>query len=183
MPTSPHWSLPVAAMARAKLAGAQPGHCRSSWAELTCMLSILWRKFRQTGVQMATFATSPNLYRPACRWLPIVLGLVLPAGGHAAPFCIGTESVPPQCIYYDANDCRKEANRQGGFCSANPNELHVSTNIGQFCLVTSQQVSLCIYLDRSTCDADAARQHGACVAAPGVAPSGAPDPFSATGGR
>jgi hypothetical protein len=132
---------------------------------------------------MATFATSAKLYRPACRWPVVALGLVFQAGSHAAPFCIGTETVPPQCIYYDADSCRKEANRQGGICSANGQELHVSTNVGQYCLVTSQQVSLCIYLDRGTCDADAARQHGACVSSPGVAPSGAPDPFSATGGR
>jgi hypothetical protein len=147
------------------------------------MLSILRQKFRQKGAPMATFATPPNFFWPAFRWTPIVLGLVLPVGGHAAPFCIATESVPPQCIYYDAHDCRKEATRQGGICSVNPNELHVSTNVGQFCLVTSQQVSLCIYLDRGTCDAEAARQHGACVSSPGVAPSGAPDPYSAFGGR
>ena len=131
---------------------------------------------------MATLANQLNFFWTACRSIPILLGLLIPAGGHAAPFCIGTEAVPPQCIYYDANDCRKQAVRQGGTCSANAAELHVTTNLGQYCMVTSQRVSLCIYLDRGTCEADAARQHGACVSSPGVAPSGAPDPFSATAG-
>jgi hypothetical protein len=50
-------------------------------------------------------------------------------------------------------------------------------------MVTSQMVSLCIYSDRGTCAADAARQHGACTDSPIVAPSGAPDPYAAIGGR
>jgi hypothetical protein len=104
-------------------------------------------------------------------------------GAHAAPFCIGTESVPPQCIYFDADSCRREAARQGGVCSANAKEVRVSTNLGQYCVMTSQQVSLCIYLDRRSCEIAAGQQHGACVSSPGVAPSGAPDPFSMTGGR
>jgi hypothetical protein len=59
----------------------------------------------------------------------------------------------------------------------------MTANVGQYCLITSQQVSLCIYSDRDTCIADAARQHGACSYAPEVAPSGAPDPYAAIGGR
>jgi hypothetical protein len=113
----------------------------------------------------------------------VLLGLLIPAGGHAAPFCVGSEAVPPQCIYYDANSCRREALRQGGICSANAQELRVSTNVGQYCVVTSQQVSLCIYLDRGSCDRAAESQNGACVSSPGVAPSGAPDPFAQYGGR
>ena len=133
---------------------------------------------------MATQVSPANFFRPtAWRWNSILLGLLIPVAGHAAPFCLGNESVPPQCIYYDANSCRKEAIRQGGICSANPRELHVSINIGKYCLVTSGQVSLCVYLDRAHCDADAARQNGACVSAPAGAPGvGAPDPFSTTGG-
>ena len=132
---------------------------------------------------MATQANSANFSRLSWLSSTVLLGLLIPTGGHAAPFCIGSESVPPQCIYYDADSCRRVANKQGGVCSANPKELRVSTNLGQYCVVTSQQVSLCIYLDRGTCETAAVQQHGACVSSPGVAPSGAPDPFSPTGGR
>jgi hypothetical protein len=132
---------------------------------------------------MATQTNSAIFSRPLWRQSAVLLGLLIPAGGHAAPFCIGSEAVPPQCIYYDADSCRREAIRQGGVCSANAKELRVSTNVGQYCVVTSQQVSLCIYLDRTSCDAAAASQHGACVSSPGVAPSGAPDPYSSTAGR
>jgi hypothetical protein len=113
----------------------------------------------------------------------VLFGILTPIAGHAAPFCVGNEAITPQCIYYDADSCRKEANRQGGFCSVNPSEVRVSTNIGQYCVMTSQQVSFCIYLDRASCDRAAAEQHGACVSSPGVAPSGAPDPFAANVGR
>lgn len=103
------------------------------------------------------------------------------AGAHAAPFCISNQSVPPQCMYYDAAQCEKEAALQGGVCSANPQRLTLRPGIGQFCVVTSSLISLCVYSDRGSCIAEAARQHGTCVAAPNVAPSRSPDPYGATG--
>ena len=122
--------------------------------------------------------------RPACQSRLILLGsLLLPMTAQAAPFCIESQGLTPQCTYYDAGECQKEANRQGATCSANNDEVRLTANVGQYCLVTSQQVSLCIYSDRSTCAADATRQHGACTNAPTVAPSGAPDPYAAIGGR
>ena len=109
--------------------------------------------------------------------------LIAPVAAQAAPFCLQSQSLSPQCIYYDAGSCQTEANRQGGVCSTNPSEVHLTGNVGQYCMVTSQMVSLCIYSDRGTCAADAARQHGACTDLPIVAPSGAPDPYAAIGGR
>jgi hypothetical protein len=132
---------------------------------------------------MATQANPANFFRPA--WWPstVLLGILIPIGGNAAPFCIGSEALPPQCIYYDAGSCNKEAVRQGGVCSVNTKEVHITRNVGQYCVVTSQQVSLCIYSDRSSCTAAATLQHGACVHSPETAPSGAPDPFSSTAGQ
>jgi hypothetical protein len=119
-------------------------------------------------------STRGKLLKPA--WSSVLLlGLATPVAGQAAPFCLQTEAVGPQCIYYDANSCRKEAQRQGGLCSANAKEVRLTPNIGQYCVVTSQRVSLCTYLDRTSCTAEAVRQHGACTYAPQVAPSGAPD--------
>jgi len=120
----------------------------------------------------------------ANRAIPAVLfGLLLPATAVAAPFCITSQALSPICIYYDANSCQREANRQGATCTVNNDEVHLSHNVGQYCMVTSQGVSECIYSDRTTCAIDAARQHGICTNAPVVAPSGAPDPYAAIGGN
>jgi hypothetical protein len=114
-------------------------------------------------------------------WVAALLGSAAPA--LAAPFCIQSQSLPPQCMYYDAAECQNDAARQGGVCSANAAELTLQPGIGQYCLVTSGGASLCIYPDRGSCMADAARQHGACTAAPNAAPgSKAPDPYSSVGG-
>jgi hypothetical protein len=138
---------------------------------------------RQAGAAMATQTNPANFFRPAWRPIAVLLGLLTPIGGHAAPFCIGSESLPPQCIYYDSQSCNKEAIKQGGVCSVNTKEVRLTKNIGQYCVVTSQRVSLCIYSDRSSCSAAAKVQGGACVSSPEVAPSGAPDPFSQFGGQ
>lgn len=114
-------------------------------------------------------------------------GLVLLAAGAtpaaAAPFCIRTQAVPPQCVYFDAAQCQHEALRQNGVCTVNLAEAKVNPGIGQYCVVTSSVVSLCAYPDRGACMAEAAREKGACVEAPGVAPGKAPDPYAAVGGR
>lgn len=112
----------------------------------------------------------------------ILAALASPNGALAAPFCIGNQSVPPQCIYDDASSCQREAARQGGVCSANEAQLTLQPGIGQYCVVTSSLVSVCVYPDRVSCAAEAARQHGACVAAPDVRPEQSPDPYSSVGG-
>lgn len=114
--------------------------------------------------------------------LSIICGL-LPARALAAPFCIENQALSPQCIYYDASECRQDAQRQGATCSANPQEVRLTPGVGQYCMVTSGLVSLCVYADREPCEADAVRQNGTCTNAPQVAPVGAPDPYSAVGGR
>jgi hypothetical protein len=116
------------------------------------------------------------------RLLGILAAFAIPHGALAAPFCIGNQSVPPQCIYDDASSCQREAARQGGVCSANAAQLALQPGIGQYCVVTSSLISICIFPDRDSCAAEAARQHGACVAAPGVRPEQSPDPFSSVGG-
>lgn len=100
----------------------------------------------------------------------------------AAPFCIQSEAVPPQCNYYDAHQCQQEAARQGGICSVNPQQLTLQPGIGQYCMVTSEGVSLCNYADMSTCQKAAARQDAACTEAPNVAPARSPNPYAPVGG-
>ena len=110
--------------------------------------------------------------------LSLLIGVIVPARAVAAPFCIENQALPPQCIYYDARECRKEAQRQNGVCSANPREVRLTPNVGQYCMVTSELVSLCVYADRGPCEDDARRQNGTCTSAPQIAPVGAPDPYS-----
>jgi hypothetical protein len=126
---------------------------------------------------MRRFAT-PRL---ACSgWAIILASIAGPA--FAAPFCVESEALPPQCNYYDAAQCQTDAARQGGICSANPQQLTLQPGIGQYCVTNSYGVSSCVYPDRGSCTDEAARENAACTAAPNVAPGRAPDPYSAVGG-
>lgn len=127
---------------------------------------------------MRLFA-KPHLARAG--WA-VILSAASAGPALAAPFCIQSQALPPQCNYYDAAECQSDAARQGGVCEANPQQLTLQPGVGQYCLVTSDGVSLCIYPDRGSCQADALRQHGACTTAPNIQPGRAPDPFSAVGG-
>jgi hypothetical protein len=113
------------------------------------------------------------------RWTPHLLGVLLaaPATAIAAPFCVQNQSIPPQCIYYDAQSCNFEAGKINGFCTVNPQQVTVRSGIGHYCLITSGMVSQCIYPDLSNCQAEAKRQQGACVQDPGRPESPGADPF------
>jgi len=91
--------------------------------------------------------------------------------------------LPPQCIYYDANLCRKDSEKQGGYCTVDAAAMRAGTGSGQYCLALSQtqSIALCIYQSRESCNADAARQGGACYYDPKRA-SGGPDPFAYSAG-
>ena len=58
----------------------------------------------------------------ADRWLVrmgcAVMLAALASPALAAPFCLQNQIIPPQCIYYDANECQHDAMRQGGVCAA-----------------------------------------------------------------
>ncbi len=116
--------------------------------------------------------------------LTIALLVGLPAtAAEAAPFCIRSQVLPPQCIYQDAQQCDREAQRQNGVCSANPAELKLTPGNGKFCVVTSSQISNCNYFDRNTCARAAASLQGTCTdAPPSFGGTGVPDPFSPTNG-
>jgi hypothetical protein len=91
--------------------------------------------------------------------------------------------IPPQCIYYDAAECQRDAQRQNAVCSVNPDEIRLSAGPGQYCVVTAGGVAQCIYTDRDSCTAEASRQHGTCAEAPQTAPSRAPDPYADVNGQ
>ena len=95
----------------------------------------------------------------------------------AAPYCVQTEAIPPQCLYYDAPSCNARAKQMSGYCTINKAELKIAPGIGHFCVLTSGNVSVCQYLDADSCNTEAHRQNGLCVAAPARDESPAPDPF------
>lgn len=127
------------------------------------------------------------LFDASRRWriwsVGVLAFLSCPASVLAAPFCVSTQALPPQCIYVDPSNCQRDAQQQGGVCTVNTAEFKPPPGLGQYCVVTPGLVSLCVYPDRSSCMADAQSRHGACVKAPTVAPYGAPDPYAPVGGR
>jgi hypothetical protein len=109
---------------------------------------------------------------------PIVLLLLaMPLPATAAPFCVQTQALPPQCIYFDAGSCNERAAQLRGTCSANESEVHVSLGLGHYCLLTSNQTSSCIYVDRGNCERDAHQQRGVCIDAPTRPESPGADPY------
>src|SRR4051812_37607188 len=91
----------------------------------------------------------------------VILGSFL--GTHsasAAPYCMTNAGLPPQCIYYDANLCRKDSEKQGEWCTVQAAAMKTASGSGQYCLALSQlhSIALCNYQSRESCDAEAARQ-------------------------
>jgi hypothetical protein len=120
-----------------------------------------------------------------CGWIPLAFTFSYLIEAHtasAAPFCIRNTALPPQCIYYDPTDCRKQALKQGGWCEPNPSETRTASGgTGQYCLVLAQGEAICAFLSRESCDVEATRLQGACYhnEARGT---GAPDPYAAFSG-
>jgi len=114
------------------------------------------------------------------RWLRVMglLAVIQPAA--AAPYCVQTEAITPQCLFYDAASCQARAKQMGGYCSVNTAELHIAPGIGHYCLLTSGNVSNCFYPDAESCEGEARRQHGVCVAVPARDESSTADPYRHT---
>ncbi len=105
-----------------------------------------------------------NLSRPLFTFsLLIIVTATLPRPVNAAPFCVAIQGVPPECLYFDTNECKKRANELSGVCTVNPADFVLSKGDGRFCLVNSMRLSQCIYPDRATCDNAAGTANGICV--------------------
>jgi hypothetical protein len=109
------------------------------------------------------------------RWL--LLAMAASQTAVAAPYCVQTEAIAPQCLYFDPASCDARAKQIGGYCSINTAELHIAPGVGHFCVLTSGNVANCYYSDSDSCHAEAKRQHGLCVSAPARDESPAPDPY------
>jgi hypothetical protein len=111
---------------------------------------------------------------------PVALaGLLWSGGAMAAPFCITSEALPPQCIYVDPTLCQRDAQHlRNAECTVNRNEVRVRPGIGHYCMVTADRVSFCNYQNYDSCQADANRHNAACTAAPNPTPNRPPDPYA-----
>jgi hypothetical protein len=107
--------------------------------------------------------------------------LIAPQGALAAPFCMSLLGMEPQCMYYDAAQCRTDSGKQGGSCVPNPAEPRTRSvaGSGKYCLVTSAGATMCSYLDYDSCDVAAGHQRGACYF-DALGSSGVPDPYAAS---
>lgn len=105
----------------------------------------------------------------------VILAIPLPVS--AAPYCVQTQALPPQCLYFDPASCNTRAEQLRGNCTVNPDEIHVTPGLGHYCLMTSGEVSSCIYADRDDCDREAIHQQGVCIESPNRPESPAPDPY------
>ena len=103
--------------------------------------------------------------------------LIAPQGALAAPFCMSILGIEPQCIYYDAAQCRADSVKQGGSCVPNPAQSHTASGSGKYCLMTSSGATVCAYLDIDSCDAVAVKQRGACYF-DGSGAAGSPNPYA-----
>lgn len=100
------------------------------------------------------------------------------AFAQGAPWCVSTQALPPQCIFYDPRQCQLVAGQQGGVCLPNGNVETVRSELGQYCLVVAGARPACNYVDQNTCNRDATQQGGACVLASEAAgPNLAPNPY------
>jgi len=130
---------------------------------------------RQSNVASVSRARVSRCIRPAA--VAVLAIFVAPSAIQAAPFCVQTQAIPPQCIFVDAGSCNERATQMGGTCTVNRAEVHVSAGLGHYCLLTSSQASACIYADRSVCELEARHQHGVCIDAPDRPESPAADPY------
>jgi hypothetical protein len=103
---------------------------------------------------------SRNLFR---LFLLAAAAFACPFALSAAPFCVTIRGVAPQCTYYDAGECRKQAGALQAVCTLNDNEPIMRIGTATYCVVDSSRSALCQYLDRSSCNEDAQRSGSVCI--------------------
>lgn len=70
----------------------------------------------------------------------------------------------PQCYYYDAMQCKAEAERVGGVCLSHVTAANRSgSGNGTYCKVHSDGSSECIFEDFKSCNAMSSNDKSVCV--------------------
>jgi hypothetical protein len=114
-------------------------------------------------------ASSMPVWSGKCRWG--VIGLTLVAWSSqpaaAAPFCLTSNVLTPQCIYTDPVECSHRAAQIHGACAANPAEMRAFSGNQEFCVTDATRTGLCAYPDQASCDHAVERRAGSvCVRQP-----------------
>lgn len=97
--------------------------------------------------------------------LSAILALVslMPIESHAANFCLTGASLPPQCIYDDAEVCMKASHYPETTCITNPDAVLTYSGGSRYCTVSSNMAVSCIYIDREQCNNEASRRREICI--------------------
>lgn len=87
-----------------------------------------------------------------------------PVAAQAAPFCVRAPGVKNYCYFYDARQCREEAKRLGGRCSANRSVIQFpGQTAAPFCVMLVNGHPQCVYHDFVQCQETAEKQNGICI--------------------
>jgi hypothetical protein len=98
-----------------------------------------------------------------CRSALLLLALgCAPHPARSAPFCVEGGGGPAQCVYYDTRQCWQDADRQKGYCSANPAELSLSETDNSICMVDSARMPVCGYQNLENCQTEAKKRNAVC---------------------
>jgi hypothetical protein len=93
----------------------------------------------------------------------IQMALFANAAQAEATFCVEAQSMAPQCLYYDAKQCRLEAQKSSGLCIVNPQLRSFGHGNSVYCKTGADRVSQCIYEDFNACNAEAVKDGSVCV--------------------
>ena len=106
---------------------------------------------------------SPSYFFPFIRMGFLSILVIGQNALASAPFCAQSQTTSPQCYYYDAQACRKEASAMDGICVVNEESVNLPDGYGNYCLVLSSNTLDCLYLDINSCNEAAKRQNGICL--------------------
>jgi hypothetical protein len=90
-----------------------------------------------------------------CLWLS-------PTDALSAPFCVESQGVPAECWFYDIRSCRQEAEKRGGICSVNMEEIELTDQGAPFCIMDSSMIPVCAYQGGETCHEEAGKRDAVC---------------------
>ncbi len=95
--------------------------------------------------------------------LTVLLGLAVNLPVSAAPFCVSSHGLTSECLYYDADQCRRRAQESSGLCSVNRAEVKFPRGAGTVCLIGIGGIAECIYPDVEACEKTAKKNKAICA--------------------
>ena len=116
---------------------------------------------------MRNFLIATGYLQAAAGLLALALVTSAAKPATAAPFCLTTNVLSPQCIYVDPAECRARAVQIHGACVANPTEMRAFSGHQAFCATDATLMALCEYPDLASCSRAVEHRSGSlCVMHP-----------------